>query len=243
MSAFGAEELTSLSAGDATRPGRFRGPRAASGTGPSSGSSGEHNFNQRIRGEKHRHYASVAQRLFELSRSGGIRSVVLAGMGADADAVEPHLHPYVARQVIGTARLNPKSVTAAKVMAAVLDVSSQSERARESEHVSQLREALGTGWAVNGVDPVLDALAHGQVRTLLVEPTWERSGFRCEHTARLVLEDSECSSEGRSLPVPDIVDEAIEEALRQGGHIEVVEDDEARSDVEGLAAILRFKQR
>jgi peptide subunit release factor 1 (eRF1) len=38
-----------------------------------------------------------------------------------------------------------------------------------------------------------------------------------------------------------VVDEAIEEALRQGSTVEVVEDEAARSRVDGLAAVLRFK--
>ena len=128
-------------------------------------------------------------------------------------------------------------------MQAVLEVLSRSERAGESEHVDALREKLGTGWAVNGIEPVLQALAGGQVRTLLVEPSAERAGFRCAQTGRLVLEPDDCNGEGEPVPVADIVDEAIEEALRQGGHVEVVEDGEARGDVAGLAALLRFKQR
>jgi peptide subunit release factor 1 (eRF1) len=42
--------------------------------------------------------------------------------------------------------------------------------------------------------------------------------------------------------VDDVIDEAIEDALRQGAHVDVVEDPEARGAVRGLAALLRFKQ-
>jgi peptide subunit release factor 1 (eRF1) len=41
--------------------------------------------------------------------------------------------------------------------------------------------------------------------------------------------------------VPDVVDEAIEEALRQHCHVDVIEDAEARGAVDGLAALLRFR--
>lgn len=243
VTAFGIEERSGLSADDPTRPSRFRGPRSSPGMGAGSGSAGERNYQNRIRGEKHRHHAAIAQRLFELSRSHPVRGIVLAGMGTGSEAVEPHLHPYVARQVMGTARLNPKSATPAKVLDAVLEIRGQSERQSETAHVGELREGLGTGWAVNGIDAVLEALAHGQVRTLIVEPTVERPGFRCTKTGRLTLQRNDCDGEGEVERVPDIVDEAIEEALRQGGHVEVVEDGEARAGVEGLAALLRFKQR
>jgi peptide chain release factor subunit 1 len=243
ITAFGVRELPGLTPGDTTRPGRFHGPRAASGTGATSGSAGEHNYHQRIREEKHRHYAAVAQRLFELSRDRAVRGVVLAGMGKDADAVEPHMHPYLGKQLLGTARLNPKSVTPAKVMETVLEVRRRSERTLEAERAEALCDGLGTGWAVNGVDAVLAALGHGQVRTLLVEPTAERSGFRCPESGGLAVRSEDCLSGGEAEPIADVIDEAIEEALRQGSHVEVVEDGEARAHVDGLAALLRFKQR
>ncbi len=242
VTAFGIEELAGLAASDTTRPGRFRGPRAATGTGAGAGSAGEHNFHQRIREEKHRHYASIAQRLFDITRDRAIRGVILAGVGADSDAVQPHLHPYLATKVLGTARLNPKSATATDVMEAVLDVRFHSERAVETRSVEALREGLGTRWAVNGIGDVLTALQHGQVRTLLVEPSAEAPGYRCSQSGRLSLAEEGCDGHGTAVPVPDVIDEAIEEALRQGSNVELVEDGDARAEVAGLAALLRFKR-
>ena len=239
VTAFGVEEQSSLTAGDTTRAGRFHGPSGVAG--PGFGAAGEHRYHQRIREEKQRHYASIAQRLFDASRERPIRGVVLAGMGADADAVAPHLHPYLAAQVLGTAKLNPKTTTPAEVMEAVLQVRRQAERESEAGYVDALHEQLGTGWAVNGIEPVLKALAHGQVRTLFVNPTVEGSGFRCSSSGRLTTDSAACDGEGDPAAVPDVIDEAIEEALRQGSTVEVVEDGTARTRVDGLAAVLRFK--
>jgi peptide subunit release factor 1 (eRF1) len=47
--------------------------------------------------------------------------------------------------------------------------------------------------------------------------------------------------EGDADPVLDVVDEAIEEALRQGAQVDVVEDPAVRSRVKGLACLLRFR--
>jgi peptide chain release factor subunit 1 len=239
VTAFGIEELPSLTAGDTTRAGRFHGPSGVAG--PGFGAAGEHRFHQRIREEKQRHYAGIAHRLFEASREQAVRGIVLAGMGADADAVEPHLHPYLATQVLGTAKLNPKTTTPAEVMEAVLAVRRQSERQLETGHVDALYERLGTGWAVNGIEPVLKSLAQGQVRTLFVDPATEQAGFRCDGSGRLAIDRGACHGEGEPEAVPDVVDEAIEDALRQGSTVEVVEDDTARNRVDGLAAVLRFK--
>jgi peptide chain release factor subunit 1 len=243
VTAVGVHELTSLAATDSTRAGKFHGPRSPTGTAQGSGSAGEHNFNQRIREEKQRHYASVAQRLFELGRDRPLRGVVLAGIGDSSDAVQPHLHPYLSRMLLGTARLNPKAASPAGIMEAVLSVRARSERRFEAEHVTALREAVGTGWGVNGAPDVLRALQRGQVRTLLVDPTAEQPGYRCSMTGRLGTTEEACEAEGSAEPIPDVIDEAIEEALRQGGYVEVVEDDGARKDIAGLAALLRFRQR
>ena len=233
VTAFGVEELSSLNAGDTTRPGRFRGLGAA----------GEHKYHQRIREEKQRHYAQIAQRLFDASREYPARGIVLAGTGADADAVGPHLHPYLSQLLLGSAKLNPKKATEAEVRDAVLGVRRDTERVWEAEHVASLREGLGTGWAVNGIEAVLQVLSQGQVRTLLVDPTAAEAGFRCPATGHLTTTAAGCNGEGDPEPVPDVVDEAIEEALRQGSHVDVVEDGDARKRVDGLAALLRFRKQ
>jgi len=239
VTALGIEELAGLTPGETTRAGRFHGPRAVLGHGSLAGA-GEHNFHRRIEAEKERHYAEIAERLFDLYRDDSIRGIVLASSGAGANAVLPHLHPYVRKAVLGTAKLNPKDVTPAEVMESVLDVRRQSERAWESEHIRELKENLGTGWAVNGVESTLTALAKGQVRTLLVDPTLALAGFRCSETGRLTTRPELCTQEGNADQVPDVVDEAIEETLRQGGHVDVVEDQQARASLDGMGALLRF---
>lgn len=241
VTAFGADELPGLAAGDTTRAGRFHGASMVARRGPGVAALGEYNFNQRIRVEKQRHYAHIAQRLFELARTDALRGIVLAGTGADAGAVTPHLHPYVARLVLGSVRLNPKSTALPDVFAAVLSVQRRSERAWETDHIRALREGLGTGWATNGLEPTLRALARGQVRTLLVDAERAQAGFRCSASGRLTVAADGCRGEGEADPVSDLIDEAIEEALRQHAQVDVVEDGGARASVDGLAALLRFR--
>ena len=78
---------------------------------------------------------------------------------------------------------------------------------------------------------------------MLVDPTAEQPGYRCAATGRLGLTEEACEAQGEAESIPDVIDEAIEETLRQGGHVEVVEDDGARGEFAGLAALLRFRQR
>ena len=233
VTAYETRELLGLRA-NSTRGKRFHGDQDGPGWG-------EHAYNNRIRQEKQRHFESIARELFALDRRHPAHGIVLAGTGADAGAVEPFLHSYLIDRLIGTARLNPKDVTPASVHSATLAVRERYERASEREQVHGMKEGIGTGWGVNGLTPTLRALARGQVRSLLVDGDASGPGFRCGDSGRLALTERECRGEGEPVPVLDIVDDAIEEALRQGVDVNVVYEPEAREAIDGLAALLRFR--
>jgi peptide subunit release factor 1 (eRF1) len=233
VTAYQTRELSGLRA-NATRGKRFHGDQ--------NGSSGwgEHTYNNRIREEKQRHYEAIARELFAIDRRQPAHGIVLAGTGAEA-AVEPFLHSYLVERLIGTTRLNPKEATLASVHSATLAVREGYERASERELVHEMLEGIGTGWGINGLRPTLQALARGQVRSLLVHADASEPGFRCGDSGRLALTPRECRGEGEPVPVLDIVDDAIEEALRQGVDVNVVYEPEARAAIESLGALLRFR--
>jgi peptide subunit release factor 1 (eRF1) len=79
------------------------------------------------------------------------------------------------------------------------------------------------------------------VRALLVHADAGEPGFRCGDTGRLALTERDCRGEGDPVPVLDVVDDAIEDALRQGVVVNVVYEPEARDAIEGLAGLLRFR--
>jgi peptide subunit release factor 1 (eRF1) len=233
VTAYSTRELLDLHS-ESTRGKRFHGDQNGPGWG-------EHAYNNRIRQEKQRHYEAVARQLFTLDRRHPAHGIVLAGPGPEAGAVEPFLHSYLVERVIGTTRLNPKDVTLAAVHAATLGVREVYERTSERELVHEMLEGIGTGWGVNGLRPTLKALARGQVRSLLVDADASQPGFRCGDSGRLTLTPSECKGEGEPIPVLDIVDDAIEEALRQGVDVNVVYEPEAREAIDSLGALLRFR--
>jgi peptide subunit release factor 1 (eRF1) len=234
VTAYATNELPGLRA-DSTRGKRFHGDQ----DGPSGW--GEHTFNNRIRQEKQRHFEAIARELFAIDRRRPAHGIVLAGTGADAGAVEPFLHNYLVERLIGTARLNPKDASPALVHGATLAVREAYERASERNLVHEMLEAVGTGWALNGLTPTLRALSRGQVRSLLVHADAGQPGFRCGDSGRLALTERECRGEGDPVPVLDVVDDAIEEALRQGVDVNVVYEPKARDAIDGLGALLRFR--
>ena len=233
VTAYDCRELSGLRA-NSTRGKRFHGDQNGPGWG-------EHTYHNRIRQEKQRHYEAIARQLFAIDRRHPAHGIVMAGTGADPAAVAPFLHPYLAERVLGTTKLNPKEATAALVLAATLTVRETWERASERALVHEMREALGSRWAVNGIDPTLGALARGQVRALLVNADAGGPGYRCGESGRLTRTAEECRGEGAPVPVLDLVDDAIEEALRQRLVVNVVYEPEARDLVDGLGALLRFR--
>ena len=205
VTAFDCVELTALAGIEASRGSRFH--------AMPSGSAGEHNYHMRIRTEKQRLYAHVADRIFQIHRQRPLTGLVVAGVGVDAGAVVPHLHTYLHDLVLGVVKLNPKQATAAEVREATLALREERERAWERAHADAVKDGVGTGWAVNGIDATLKTLTRGQVRTLLADG-----------------QDDDPR-----------IDDAVEEALRQRAQVDVLYDDKARRVVDGLAALLRFR--
>ncbi len=202
---------------------------------------GEHDYHNRIREEQHRHCAAVAQHLEALTRDRPARGIVLAGPRKEVAALTPFLPRELIRHLLGTAPLNPTAVTGAEVQRVALAAASEHDREEELTLVSSLAASIGAGWAVEGPRETLQALARGQLRTLLIRADLEGAGFRCSATGRLALTRTDCRGEGEPTPVQDLADEVVEEAIRQGIEVILVHDSAAAEAIEGLAGILRFR--
>jgi len=202
ITAYETVELPGVPAIEASRAGKFHG-----------NAPGEYHYHQRIRAEKQRLYAQIADRIFQINRAQPLAGLVLGSVGVDAGAVIPHLHTYVHDLVLGVVKLAPKKSTAAEVREAALALREARERAWERAHADAVKDGVPRGWAVNGPEATLKALHRGQVRTLLADGH--------DDDAR--------------------IDEAIEEALGQRAQVDVLYDDKARRIVDGLAALLRFR--
>jgi len=66
-------------------------------------------------------------------------------------------------------------------------------------------------------------------------------GWRCAESGRLTLTAADCRGEGEPVPVVDVIDDAIEEALRQRVEVNVVYGREQVERISGLAGLLRFR--
>lgn len=248
----GVTELDGLVAPDATRPARFHGERGglagSRGAGggararPGGGTPGvgEYRFHNRIREERHRHLAFVAETVSAHLRARPFDGLVVGGVGVDADALLPHLAPALRGKVLGVLHLAPRKVSAPEVRARALELLSGAAEESAAAAVRELAAQGEAGLATTGVEPTLQALAHGQVRTLIVDADAVVAGYRWSATGRLAETAGGGRGEGEPLPIADLLDDAIEDALRQRARVAVVRGADAKR-FDRLAAVLRFR--
>jgi peptide chain release factor subunit 1 len=234
VTAFEARKIADIEA-TARKGGRFHSDRHQ------APGKGEHGFHNRLRHEREQLFDAVAGKLFDLDRREPVRGIVLASAGNEAESLRMFLHPYVAGKVVGTARMARRKASIGTVHATALEIREAYERKLERHLVAEMLLGQGSGWAVNGIAVTLDALAKGQVRTLLVRADASVPGFRCGVSGRLTLNPRDCRSLGDAIPVPDVIDDAIEEALRQRIDLDVVFEPDAAETINGIAALLRFR--
>jgi peptide subunit release factor 1 (eRF1) len=231
---FAVSELTGLAPG-AKRGGKFHSDRA------DSPGWGEQAYHGRIREERHRLAAMVGRQLTAHLADGPWQGIVLAGPTRSLADQMRFLTANLRDRVLGVVRLNPTAVTEGEIRAAALKARAEWERRQEQAAVAELEEAIGEGWGVKGARSTLRALHRGQVRVLLANADQTGYGYRCAATGRLVLSKADCRSEGDPIPVADLMDETLEEALHQRLQIMMINDPESAALLDGLGALLRFR--
>jgi peptide chain release factor subunit 1 len=230
----GTVELEGLISPQATRPGRYHAER---GSAPGVG---EYRFHNRIREEKQRHLAHVADAVSRAFRSRPFDGVVVGGAGTDAEALVPHLDTVVQGKLLGTLRLGLKHAGAAELREQAFALLADAAETAAAEAVGEVAGLVASGWATDGVEATLKALARGQIRTLIVDHDAVLPGYRMSVNGRLATTPAGSKSEGEAVPVADLLDDAMEEALRQRARVLVVRGPMARR-IDRLAGLLRFR--
>lgn len=203
---------------------------------------GEYGFNRMIEDEMHRHLKYVSERLFDHYKENRFDWLIMGGAEQTLADFPNHLHTYLKQKSLGAITVDTSTIKPDEIAEKALDLLEKRERKNEERLLEEFREKLGFGLAVNGIGGTLKALMMGQVRILLVAEGFTHPGFKCPESGILVLEKREnlCSDGKTPLPVVDIVDDAMEEALGQGVEIKVVFSDEKKK-LDGIGAILRFR--
>ncbi|MBI2485683.1 MAG: peptide chain release factor 1 [Deltaproteobacteria bacterium] len=246
-----AEEILDFIYPEATRntkfqaqEGKFRQRVSLGGVGGEVAQGlGEYGFQRMIENEMHQHFKRVSERLFEYYKQNKFDWLIIGGIEQVVADFSNHLHTYLKEKCLGTISIETNLIKPDELPEKALDLLELTERRNEKKLIKEFEQRLVSGYAVNGLEATLKALMMGQVRILLVAEGFIHSGFICPESRVLVLEKSDdlCPEGKTPIPVVDIVDEAIEEALGQGAEIQVILDEDIKKKIDGLGAILRFK--
>lgn len=222
--------------------GSFR-QKVAGGSGAISAGFGEHKFNRTIENDYHQHLKFVSDRLFEYYKSQKFSNFIIGGSEQTVKDFIPHLHSYLKDKVLGTAVVDAGEVKSDRLINITLNLLEEKKVENQKRVISEFSENSSDGLSVSGIEPVLNALMNGQIKTLLIEEGFSRDGYMCPDTGLITLKkDSNMCPEGKNpVYISDILDLVTEETLKQNSEVVVVEKDLAQDTFTGAGAILRFK--
>ena len=191
----------------------------------------------------HQHFQRLADETFALFKRDKFDYLVLGGHRELLREFKEHLHPYLRERCVGDFHAEPCHTSPEVVLANTLSIEDRTEWEHESRMAEELVQKAGAGQrAVSGVGATLGALTRGEAQTLLVEDGFEMPGFVCHRCHYTSLGGEPCPQCHEPLdPCPDIVDEAIELALRKNCQIEHVRGPTALRDAGRMGALLRFQ--
>lgn len=191
--------------------------------------------------QAHHHLRRAAQVAFSVFQERPFEHLIIAAPDEIAPEVERELHSYLQDRIAARLTLAVNASEPA-IRAAALQVEEQVERAKEAALVKRLREAVGSGnGGVSGLDGVLAALVERRVDTLIMSDGFEAPGWRCDPCRFLAVKGPKCPLCAAEMDhAPDVVEEAVEEALAQSCRVAVCVGN-ADLDVHGrIGALLRF---
>jgi peptide subunit release factor 1 (eRF1) len=172
---------------------------------------------------------------------------VLAGTLELTTEFEDLLPKRLALRVIGTLALDADA-TPADVLEATLVVTQKYERDTEEQTVKEVvTSAAKSRQAVVGLGNTLKKINEERVWQLIYSEDFHSPGFECPKCAALFsIERGSCLYCGAALVrVNDVVERAVERALRGEARIEVVRGEAAASldNAGGIGAFLRTRTR
>jgi Bacterial archaeo-eukaryotic release factor family 10 len=197
-----------------------------------------YNVNQRVSELARRHYRKAAEALERARRGDGFAVLVVAGHHPEVTAFLASLPRELRDRCVGSAVVDPRAMTPARVRAITGEVVARWVEGRERQLVADLAAQPVGGLTVSGLAACVAAVNHRAVRLLLVPDEAAAPGWACAQCGTLSLTGGPCAVCGAGAwHVPDLVEELIGKVLDEGGRVEPVR---GADGIGGLAASLRF---
>jgi peptide subunit release factor 1 (eRF1) len=196
----------------------------------------------RLHQQARQHLKHAAQLAFDAYQGAPFDYLVISVMKPEARReLVQMLHPYLRARLSERLTVSPNAS-----LEQVRDVAAQAEerveRRREAALVTRIRDSIGTGrGAVGGLRDTLRALCDHRVERLVVSRGYAAEGWHCSDCGRLATVGRRCPSCGAEMHhAADVVEEAVQEALGQRCHVDVLVGNADLDVLGGMGALLRF---
>jgi peptide chain release factor subunit 1 len=187
----------------------------------------------------HQHVKRAAEAAFQAFRGLDGLELVLAGQEPAVRDLAACLRPELADRVVAELRL-PLTAGTLELSQALAEVAARRAAERRAELVRRVREEAGSASVAAGLGPVLDTLRQRRLATVVAAATLTTPGASCPDCGLLSLA-LECPACGTAtVALDDVVEPALEEALRQGATVLRVPADADLEPVGGVGAVLRY---
>ena len=174
-----------------------------------------------------RHAQRANQELLELAASHPYNRLILGGPTEARSLFRDQLPPALARLVIGSIAVE-MFASEAEIVRAAHELVTTVERRGELAIVDRLLDGETTDRVTLGLTETFDALGDGRVHTLVLVDTFAAVGGECPGCRRLVAGPGPCPVCALAIvPVADLGDQAIHQAIERGATVEIVSGDAA----------------
>lgn len=189
------------------------------------------------------HLKKAARLTFDLFKDHKFDSLVVGCVEDDLfPALEPHLHAYLKERLRGRLKAKPADPPS-KVLKDVQALETELQKTDEDALVARLTAELERGGrAASGLKDILHRLNQFEVQTLVVTHGFMREGRLCPSCRILYADEAVCPVCKKPTEyVPDVVDEAIQEAHKRGVAVRHVTPPSRLDHYGGIGAFLKFK--
>jgi len=201
----------------------------------------ERRIERHIEDHVHRHLKRAADVTYELFQRRKFDRLILGGRAEVLADFEKVLHSYLKERISARIAVDA-SVSLEEAFKKTMEVHRQIEERSDKELVRKLIEnARGAGMGVLGLRATLGALRRSQVHTLVLEMGYVEKGVVCDACGFIGTDEKKCPVCGtETRAVPDVVEEAIREALRHDGKVAHVSPAAGLAGEGRIGAVLRF---
>jgi peptide chain release factor subunit 1 len=189
------------------------------------------------------HFKHVAESAYDLSRKYSNDHVIIGGTDENINEFRQYLHGSFGDRITTVVHENFAS-SPNEILQVTLNVEKQLREREEKRLITRLFDEVNSGGlGVVGLDSILVALQVGQINQLLVQEGFQKEGFRCKNCGSLHLKNGACAYCGEDTStVPDVVEEAIQDAIEQGCQVRhISQPNSPLTSTGNIGALLRFK--